>query len=129
MIIKNTTNFSDQYISQMLGWICKELKFAKKRIKKVTCRNTCINLSGLADIENYEIILRIGPEHLFPAKFEEGLFLTDRYEGMIFVAAHEIRHLDQKGIRYIEKDANKKAEEILDKFIENKEELIGQWSV
>ena len=143
MRLKNTTDYPDYFLRRMVSWCCKELDLPARAVKDATFRNRRTSpLSGRAWPWRGRIVVSVmAGEPTEPVswghRFGIEKVYVDRMEILLSVAAHELCHLrqyvDRGGsrfdVKYRERECDKWAELVLDKFRDQRESLCAEWSV
>lgn len=141
---KNSTAWPDRFLRRMLSWVCREVGCPRSTVRNAEFGNrTTSPYSGRAWDWNKRILVRIGPDSMFPCHsfthgdgFSVGN-INDRIEALVKVTAHEVGHLDndrrgnrsRRGVGWggSERYTDAIAKRVLEAFRENREKLLGEW--
>lgn len=145
MRLSNTLSYSDRFLRRMISWICKEIDLPVKYVwqaefKRIkNCRRE--SYSGTAFLFERRIAVRLGEEFPSRAKIRRiGVceVLADQMEGLVYVTAHELAHLEQykrevgtRGRGYIggsELNTDQIAFPVLRTFRAQREVLLAKWN-
>jgi len=146
MNLINSTDYSDQFLRKMLKWVCKQLVESLPgnlkpdlfgHLNQVQLTNFSGTSRGRA--WPYRIFVRIGAENKFPA--DEWLYHNSKVEarpdricGLIGTVAHELSHVldytnhKDTNRRYRENRAVWNSNDIVKKFLADREALLEYWS-
>lgn len=139
--LKNTTDFSDQFLRRMIRWLVKSLGY-DPRLRQAKFRNrTRGAYSGRAYLSG-RIVVSIGPTSSYPTTASgykaahrdqttgEYESFNDRLEGLVGVTAHELCHVNDYRHRgnsseYTSCSAERRA---LRLFREHRDRLLAEWT-
>lgn len=141
--LKNTTDFSDQFLRRMIRWVVKSLGF-EIRLRRVQLRNRTRGAYSGHAYPSGRICVSVGPATAYPTVSsgyrrshkdqttgEYGQFL-DRVEGLVGVTAHELSHVNhfQHGYRGrgCEDIACASERRAIRLFREHRDRLMAEWT-
>ena len=134
MKLCNSTDFPDYVLRRLTSWCCKQIELSVRSVKHAQFRNASKYAYAGGAWGMRRFLTRIGPDSFFPANGSYAgveMIFHDRIEALVGVTAHELYHLKQEreGLRRsrLERDADRAANQVLDVFRKQREDLLGEW--
>lgn len=136
-ITKNTTQWSNRFLSRMLAWCCRQVECPLDRIKRAEfwkrSRGSC---RGTAWLRTGRIRVVIGPPSAFPVEAhnypgrKSSVYLSpqmnDLLEALVAVTTHEVTHVRVgKGG---ERNAMREERRAVEAFSADREALLVKWT-
>ncbi len=145
MKIRNTSRFQDRFVRRMFSWIVRQLDIPRRDgqrgvVREVWFRNRRYAYSGHCHANR--IIVSVGtagyPAHASwmraykPIDGSDDIWLMDSIEGLVYITAHELGHLQDFRVnswgRGAEARADAIARKILRDFRERRDDLVEAWN-
>lgn len=148
MRVINSTDWTDEFLKQMLRWVCFELEMPVRALKIAKFRNSRSAWGGVARAWKSQITVCVGKARLFPIEFGSahycpGEVFSDRVECLIAVTAHEAYHVAASNVKEHQQRTRRGRESfssseratcaaelrVLKSFRNQRETLLAKWSI